>query len=53
MPNGTSEPLPPPPPPPPSAAVQEEPAEDGTADVVADALAEAALSVLNNMLALL
>ena len=53
MPNGTEVP-PPPPPPPVNAVVEEEPAaEDETTNAVADALTEAALSVLNGVLTLL
>ena len=53
MPSGSEEP-PPPPPPPASEPLVEEPATDGeTSNVLADTLTEAALSVLNNVLALL
>ena len=52
MPSGSEEP--PPPPAPASAPVVEEPAvESETPEVLAETLTEAALSVLNNVLALL
>jgi len=54
MPSGSSEPTPPPPPPSPVVVEEEEPTtESQTTSDVTDTLAEAALSVLNNVLALL
>jgi hypothetical protein len=54
IPNGTSEPTTPPPPPPATAsAAEEESTQGASADDLGDALTEAALSLLNNVLILL